>query len=116
MQLKVILKFEGVSKDLINLEIIILLEICEKNINYQLKFTFKISLFNNSYQPFFLFGEMSLREISVWGNVLRGTLRRRNVFGELSVREISVGELSGYRTNTRKINRLHSSSSSNLYS
>ena len=44
------------------------------------------------------FGEMSVREPSVWGTVLRGAIRhgivrRENIFGERSDEEMSFGKL-----------------------
>ena len=108
MQVKLTLKFEGVSKGLTNLEIIFILEIClfasKKYINYQIKFTLKVSFFTWLISIIFLSGNCpsgKCLEMSVWGSVIRGTIHQENVcsekcpfgemlFGELSVRKMSV--------------------------
>ena len=103
MQLKVILKFEGVSKVSRHLKIIfsskIFLFASKKNINYQ---SFCYSWNKTCDSGKCLFGETSVR-----GNVIRGTVNRGNVrsgncpfttcpsgnvFGELPVGEISIGQ------------------------
>ena len=128
MQVKLTLKFEGVSKGLTNLEIIFILEIClfasKKYINYQIKFTLKVSFFTWLISIIFFIGELSVREMSrnvrmgkchsvnypsrkclfgemsVWGNVIRGIVRQENVcsenspFAELCFRELSLGKMS----------------------
>ena len=66
-----------------------------KNINYHISFTFKIYLFNSSYESLFNSEKMSFR-----GNVIEGTFYRVNIrseyrpFQELSFADLSIGEMS----------------------
>ena len=91
MQVKVTLKFEGISKGLINLELIFILKIClfAGKENYQIKFTLKMSsiMFYPGYKipdsgncPLgkFPFREMSFGELSVGEMFVQGIVRSEN--------------------------------------
>ena len=113
MQIKVILKFEGISKYLINLEIIILLEICWKMKILKLNLPSNCkSLLIAHTNRFFIWGNVCFRkyqsenyqagkcafgEMPVWGTVLWGTIRRGTVCQGNNFGQLSVGELSGYQ-------------------
>ena len=87
MHLKVILKFEGVSTGLTNLEITFFMfeTVTKKNINFQIEFFLKISFWLSSYPSLFY----SWNEICDSGSYPSG----KCPFGKISLGDLSVEEI-----------------------